>query len=321
MSQKCGDDLIAARRFMNLCRDHMSEIFSGGKLPLLDVIERLGQIQGLAKLMHARSIYRSAQDLIDDLTRRRSAQACASSVLVLQKLIQQYETGLSEVAPVADRVISASQTNPVGPALISDLAAQQQARTILNPLIKFADSSDQGNLTSLINLTSNEVPPQIARRKIAPAQNVDVILPLLTNHWLRLARTQKKSISVSSSIDNAQLGQEQLKHLQTGLKHLGELLITQSVETPDQREARELSRSAHLALTARQSEQNLEILLSCEGVEPRKSDFNLIAETLEKTVGIKTELTSDSDLIRVVLTNMVLGNQGIVPRSAKGGLQ
>ncbi len=320
MSQKCGDDLIAARRFTNLCRDHMSEIFSGGKLPLLDVIERLSQIQSQAKLMHARSIYRSAQDVIDDLTRRQCAQACTSSVLVLQKLIHQYETGLSEIAPVAEQVVSKTILNPVGPAVVSELAAQKQARKVLAPLVKFADDKDQQNLISLIKFAANEARPRPVISQSLAKQKIDVILPSLTNHWLRLARTQNKSISVSSAFDSAYLAPGRLKHLQTGLKHFGELLITQSVETPEKREARGLSRSAHLALTARLSGQGLGVLLSCEGIELRSSDFNLIAQTLNKAAGITTEMTFEADLIRLELSNLLLDSQKPEPLSAKGGV-
>lgn len=116
------------------------------------------------------------------------------------------------------------------------------------------------------------------------------------------------------------MGRENLNHLQTGLKHLGELLISQTVETPDQRESRHLSRSAHLALTARQSGSCLDVLLSCEGIEPRHSDFRLIAETLKKAVGIDIKLSCEDDLIRVHLSNLGLENQQPAKQAVRGSV-
>jgi len=301
MSDKCGDDLIAARKFMNLCRDHMSEIFSGGQIPVLDVVDKLGEIQSHAKLMHARSIYRSAQDVIDDLTGRRNVQSCAGSVLVLQKLIRQYERGLSEIAPVAKQVIRQVRENPVGLAVISELSQQKQAAETLRPLVKFAAPEDRQDLNTLLKLAANEARPA-ARKSSVTNQKIDVILPMLTNHWLRLARTQGKSISVSSCLDDMEMDRTGLWQLQAGLKHLGELLISQSVETPDIRESRSLSRSAHLALTARQTDGGLEVLLSCEGQSPRDSDFALISETLEKSAGYKPHIHMEDNLIRIEMT-------------------
>ena len=135
---------------------------------------------------------------------------------------------------------------------------------------------------SLIDLAANEARPAVGVPQKSSEQNIDVILPALTNHWLRLARTQGKSISVSSSLDDVQMKRAPFKQLQTGLKHLGELLISQTVETPDVRASRSMSRSAHLALTARISSDGLDVLLSCEGPSPRESDFDLISETLVK---------------------------------------
>lgn len=333
MSLKCGDDLIAARRFTNLCQDHMSKIFSGGELPLLDVIQRLSEIQSHAKLMHARSIYRSAQDVINDLTGRRSVQACAGSVLVLQRLIRQYETGLSQIAPVTAQAARTHSQDNFGPKIVTDFSALEWSKKVLEPLIQFADEEDQKKLTSLINLAiSRPVKAEktdlvnvtqhseTVRRVASSTQKIDVILPSLTNHWLRLARTQNKSISVSSSMDDVQIDSDRLKHLHTGLKHLGELLVSQSVEQPDKREARDLSRSAHLALTARLSGQDLAVLLSCEGAEPRTDDFNLIAETLKKTVGIKAQLTYDSDLIRIELSDLRVRNHKAASQLATGSV-
>ncbi len=303
MLEKCGDDLVAARRFMDLCRDHMSEIFSGGQIPLIEVLRRLGDIQSHAKLMRARSIYRSAQDVISDLTVHKCPQSCAASVLVLQKLIRQYEAGLSEIAPV--KVSKIEKINRVETVPVYDLARQKKAAVTLSPLLKFADKEkDRDNLVTLLSLAANEsfAPPN--KREPAKVQKVDIILPSLTNHWLRLARTQEKSISVSSAVDDISIKTETLKALQKGLKQLGEILISQSVEKPDVRADKELSRSAHLAVTGRHTDTGFEILMSCEGIAPSLSDMEHV-KTLFDPIGLKTNIVLEDSLVRVSLYGLV----------------
>lgn len=336
MKEKCGDDLVAARRFMNLCQGHMSEIFSGGQLPLIDVVHRLSDIQSQAKLMHARAIYRSAQNVIDELTLRKCPQSCAASALVLQKLIRQYETGLSEIAPVkihpSEIKVSAAKkplsSNPVGTDIVYDFTLQKMAADTLAPLVKFSDGKDRDNLVSLLDLAANEARPRTQNSnpaakttpKISKSQKIDIILPSLTNHWLRLARTQGKSISVSSAIDDALVKTETLKTLHIGLKKLGEVLISQSVEKPDVRAGKELSRSAHLAITGRQSAGGFELLASCEGVAPRAEDIALVKAILQ-SIDITATLESDEQLVRVEFSGLVVeGAQPIKKKVVEAAL-
>ena len=304
MTDKCGDDLIAARRFTNLCQAHMSAIFSGGKLPLLDVITRLSEIQSHAKLMHARSIYRSAQDIIDELTVRKSAQACAASVLVLQKLVRQYEKGLSEIAPIVVPVSKPVDATVKGPAIVTDLAQQKSAARTLTPLVKFAQGKDRAGLVSMIKYVVNETKSAPKKPKSDVVQNVESLLPDLTNHWLRLARSQEKSISVSSALDDISLTSGRMKTLQKAMLHMGELLITQSVENPHKRAAKSLSQSAHLAITGRKSEDQFNILISCEGNLPSADDFKMIAQSMTG-IEVTARLEDEDQLIKIQLTGKV----------------
>jgi len=294
MTQQCGDDLIAARRFTDLCHTHMSEIFSGGQLPLTDVLGRLDEIKTEAKSLRARSIYKTAQTVIDDLTGRRSVAACAGSVLVLQKLIQQYEGGLSEIAPVMHRREKVVKAAVNGPAIISDMARQREAVQTLSPLIKFAGKDDQANLVTLVNLAANSAG---GSQEIPGKQRIDIIMPGLTNHWLRLARAQSKSISVSAALDEALLETGALKKIQKQIKLLGEILISQSIELPEKRADKGLSRSAHMAITAKQSDKMMHILISCEGAAPRNVDINPIITNLEDVAG-QARLLIETDLLK-----------------------
>ncbi len=303
MTEATGDDLIAARRFMNLCQSNMSEIFSGHKIPFSDVIMRLADIQSQAKLMHARSIYRSAQTVIDDLTRRQSVSECVGSVLTLQNLIRQYDEGLTEISP------KKAKTNPVnaqkapgkGPAIISDLSQQTEAAKILGPLIKFADKPDQKNLISLLSRAANDKPKQ----KKPVKRKVGVIMPSLTNHWLRLARTNQKSISVSVASDDVNIDVETLKALQSIILRVGNSLVQDCVSTPEIRAAQNISRSAHLAVTTRLDNDSLNILVSCEGKLPSQIRSQALQSEIE-ALGGRFVLTENNGEIRTEMLGIPL---------------
>ncbi len=315
MAEKCGDDLIAARRFMNLCRNHMSEMFSGGEVPMEDVVMRLSEIQSQAKLMRARYIYKSAQTVIDDLTRHRSPTDCASSVLVLQKLINQYESGLSEIAPQISPVVKSEKTNPVGPAIVSELTRQIETARTLVPLIKYANKEDRPSLFKLVNLAANrgkaDSKTQVYSRKnmipraglVSDLEQFDVILPALTNGWLREARSQGKSISVSSACDDALVASDILNKIQSGLRGFGEILISESVGTPETLEAKGLSRSAHMAVTARFKQKTLTVLLSCGGQGFEEGLAQSIVKDL-RACGLSPYLDFQEDIIRLEIRNI-----------------
>ena len=303
MSDNLGDDLIAARRFMNLCQANMSEIFSGKAMPVTDVMMRLGDIQSQAKLMHARSIYRSAQRVVEDLTVRKSAQNCVTSVLNLQKLIGQYEAGLSEIAPKpANRkseVVTKSTSVNTGPIIISDLSAQKEAAKTLGPLVQLADGKDQKNLVRLLSLAANDAP----RKPKKELRNFDVIMPNLTNHWLRLARANHKNISVSVAAADVVVDIDTLKALQTGLSELGSKLVLNCVEDPKRRASKSLSESAHLAVTCQTSGEFIDILLSCEGILPDALSFEKIKTAVSK-LGGKFLITVSEGVIKAEILRL-----------------
>ena len=293
MVEKCGDDLVAARRFMNLCHSHMSDMFSGGQLPLDDVVNRLAEIQDHAKLMHARSIYKSAQSVIDNLMGRQSEAECASSVMVLQRLIAQYDHGLSEIAPPSTRYFKTAKTNPVGPEIVSDLTRQIETAKTLAPLIKFAEAEDRPALVKLVGLAANQGKSNPARRRDA----FENILPALTNHWLRNARSQGKSISVSSGVDACLVTVDLLDNIQSVLSDLGSLVISDVVGTPEDREQMGLRRSAHLAVTGRMEGQTMSVLLSCQGEIIDDDVLDGISEQI-RALNLTPYLDLSNDMIR-----------------------
>ena len=93
-------------------------------------------------------------------------------------------------------------------------------------------------------------------------------MPALTNGWLRLARAQDKSISVSVASSDTCFNLAMLRILQKNLQAIGATLVTRCVEAPDARSGKALSRSAHLAVTVLKRESTAEILVSCEGHLP-----------------------------------------------------
>ena len=295
MVEKCGDDLIAARRFTNLCTGHMREIFSGGSLPLTDVITRLADIQSQAKIMQARAVYKSAQTVIDDLTKKCSVEACAGSVLVLQRLIRQYETGLNEVMPqvTATTVKPKTQTHPRPISPINDRVEQSQAAAILKPLIKFADPNEQVHLVSLLSLAAND---QVSKPKVR-SNKIDSIMPSLTNNLLRRARTDGKSVSISYASDNSALDETILNQLQAQLESAGNTLIQTCVGTPSSRQEKGQSQSAHLAITSKADGDKLGVLISCDGVAAHALEGDMVLPSLAE-LGVQSMISVKDGLTR-----------------------
>ncbi|NNE59083.1 MAG: hypothetical protein HKN36_13330 [Hellea sp.] len=302
MTDRCGDDLIGARKFMTVCQTHMREVFSGGQLPMEDVIMRLGEIQDHAKLMHARAIYKSAQFVIDQLTGHASLSDCASSVLVLQKHIRQYECGLSEIAPI-NAAANSPQMTPTGPPIVSNIARQKTAINVLEPLIALAPTEDQPALTRLVSIAANDQPKAAAPLSKSQFDKLDSIFPGLTNHLLRQARVQGKSVSVSVASDEVFLDGDQLNILSEKLIELGDALITETVESTEIRSSQGLSQSAHIAITARQSHQKLSILVSCDGTALSTPSISRL------TKGVKGDMrfaiSSKGRLNQVELQNII----------------
>ncbi len=313
MVEKCGDDLVAARRFMNLCSNHMREIFSGGSLPLTDVINRLADIQSQAKIMQARAVYKAAQTVIDDLTKRCSVEACAGSVVALQGLIRQYETGLNEIVPkiipaIVKPVMNFENSNILP---MAENVRQKQAAQILKPLVKFADPAEQVPLVQLLSYAAND---QVAKPKLRRSK-IDAIMPGLTNNLLRLARTDGKSVSISYASDESLLDQAVLNLLQNQIENMGKAMIKHCVETPLSRQEKGQSQSAHLAITSRINGDRLDVLVSCDGVSSQTFEGTDLISALAE-LGAQSLVSTKDGLTRIEIYHIPLNanNVGCRPK-------
>lgn len=220
-----GDDLNRARLFTLKATSEMSDIIkadrtevqigprSKGRDPVW-LCERLTIIQREAKRARARAVYRSVQDVLN-LVQRCNAHMpidwtrVDGRLFVLNKLLGQYETGLSELEfSEADH---------------QDISADATPQSTLTRLLPHASEDERAALTRLMTCHETAKPATPSddletekTERDDPAQDVLVVAPApvkadhiewvmadLVQSLLEVGRQYGKIFSVSHSLDEA----------------------------------------------------------------------------------------------------------------------
>ena len=210
------------------------------------------------------------------------------TLLALNKLVYQYRAGLNEIQ---------SQAQPFKPDLKKDRIAFEKAAETLRPLLRFTDSDLKRSLHVLANL----VPPQLPE---SDKKLFHDLMPALTDDLLRLARQQDKTVSVSFSADRARLSSEIFHLLNAAVTHICRELIKQTIETPSKRSENGLSRSAHIALTAKQDKHLLHVLITCKGRKPNYGIMVSPAISKLKAIGMRSGFDRQGDLVSIALADI-----------------
>lgn len=281
-----GDDLMAAQRFINLCDDHVQSLIKGQVTNNKSRLELIEQIKQEAETSKARAIYRMADQFAQDLTFDPSGRRSAGSLLALNKLVCQYRIGLEDISIKGPEVRSVE---------INQLF--NQAVSTLNPLIQLADPGQQ---SALKRLTLWQMPPH---PEDIPRYFHD-FMPDLTDELLRLARQQEKSVSVSFSADKQPMSADVYASVKQAILFIGRELICQTIEIPAKRSAKGLSRSGHIAITARQDKSVMHVLLTCKGRLPAKAWLNDKTMSALSNFGARSGFDRQDDLISVALADI-----------------
>ncbi|MEM7729546.1 MAG: hypothetical protein AAF311_09755 [Pseudomonadota bacterium] len=233
-----GDDLARARLFTLKAGAAMSAIVeadrdaasSGRKAPGRDPLwlcERLSVIQREAKRARARAVYRSAQDALSLIQRCNVHMPIDwtrvdGRLFVLNKLLAQYENGLSEL----ERLLPAPRTAHAKPdhgkpetASPFD-PAHQIAKDTLRCLLPHADATERAALERLIDMdppapagTAQQGPQPLAKtvaqeearqdeiEALPKADRLEWIMPDLVQRLLETGRQYGKLFSVSHTLD------------------------------------------------------------------------------------------------------------------------
>ena len=167
-----GDDLTAARRFCTTVRSDITSLMDGvcaQPCAAPDVlIGSLVSIQSGAKQLHARAIFRAAQTVVNAVNDRAPLPTVQGRLLSLNKLITQYEAGLTDIAPRPANGDLAQQIDVQAPAPVStgprgtcsDLDVRYAAaRQALAPLMGFAKGPERQSLVQLADFKDAELAP------------------------------------------------------------------------------------------------------------------------------------------------------------------
>ena len=285
-----GDNLEAAREFVSRCTHDISRLISG-KIDAVEAADILGSIETAAGEVNARAISRIARQTREELNFKWTEPAQSGNLLALNKLVTQYEAGLSEVE--STNRVKDDETRH------SDQAAFDLAAANLTGLLKYSQSAPERRaLEGLIRFGGGKLP-------LAPEFDLlDNVTANITDGILRSARQSEKSVSISTACDNVRLTKDQLSKLETMLVMMGQELVRDSVDTPDVRASRGQSRSAHIALTATQQDDKVHILIACEGKEPSRRILTAPETYPLRETGMQAGMSCESGKINIALADI-----------------
>lgn len=223
MSSADGDDLTGARQFCTAAGIEMISIVnadrksepkspvSKGRDPVW-LCERLTIIQREAKRARARAVYRSAQDVLGLIQRRNAHMPIDwtrvdGRLFVLNKLLGQYEDGLSDLETLND-----AKTN--APDGIDFDPLHELAKDTLMSLLPHASEAEQAALMRLADIDLSSVIEQNIE-PIPPIDDtpeptsddvhgvpIEWIMADLVQRLLCVGRDYGKILSVSHSLDD-----------------------------------------------------------------------------------------------------------------------
>jgi hypothetical protein len=217
-----GDDLKRSRYFSLKAGQEMAAIIDADrKISLTGEIvkgrdpvwlcERLSTIQREAKRARARSVYRSAQDALNLIQRCNAHMPIDwtrvdGRLFVLNKLLGQYEEGLSEVE--SEMAVDTADFTVTQPTIDE---AQTSAKQTLTTLLPHASEAEHAALNRLMDLDltsepSVESPSDLETASEKPGavsvDRIEWIMPDLVQKLLEIGRQYGKVFSVSHSPDD-----------------------------------------------------------------------------------------------------------------------
>lgn len=238
-----GDDLSRSRIFSLKAGAVMAEIVDASREPTMPkglvapgrdpawLCERLSLIQREAKRARARAIYRSAQDVLTLIQRCNTHMPINwtqvdGRLFVLNKLLMQYEAGLTELEELTPPVLLQASDDSVGEDAAAGLAfdpVHEIAKQTLTCLLPHASGDERAALQRLMNVDLTPLTAEAERSVPVPsdkpvpgsdadasdpaqpattADRLEWIMPDLVQNLLELGRQFGKIFSVSHSLDD-----------------------------------------------------------------------------------------------------------------------
>lgn len=251
-----GDDLVQARIFMTSAMSDMDLLLSDLRLTPQKAIETLQKVQTEAKTMSARGIFRAAQAVLDGYDNQVPQSTIDGRLMVLYKLIVQYDDGLKEIEPLIEQASNhKTQEVQTEKSKQEDYAFAKATLTELLPMAGEYSSS----LQKLMSIDMGIIPPT------APMISFESLMPDVTDAALRKARGQGKSVSISYAVENLFIDNEQAGMVRDKLDVIVKNIVATKIGTPDQRQGLGLPRSGHIDISAQEGPSGLNITVLCDG--------------------------------------------------------
>ncbi|WP_371396092.1 hypothetical protein [Fretibacter rubidus] len=292
-----GDDLLASRAFVDAARADVTDLLDPDNHNLSNITARLGRIITLSKGVSARAIDRAADAALDMSKNNPDFEKSAQwqgQILVLNKLIAQYGTGLEQVEAELDNARHANTPVVAESEIVSaetfadelDIEPSEAfttARETLTPLLKFAQSDAQRSaLMRLAKIDTRDVKPDAPKSELS-SEDLEVkasapiakpvftkpkitsvpfeaVMRNFTTQTLRAARQSDKIVSVSyGAVGQTDIPVERSAAVDTVLSALADGLVSQWLERPELRQARGEAGAGHIAVTATGTAKTLSI--------------------------------------------------------------
>lgn len=262
-----GDDLEHVSAFAAATLADMDMLLSDLRLDSTRAIKVLLNIQIEARKMHARAIYRAAHAVVESYQNQHKQPKIDGRLMVLYKLVVQYNAGVDEIMPV------------ISPELSPDISSQanvtqanyDKAKATLIELLPLANSH-KASLQRLMTL--NQAPLEYKE----PQVSFESLMPEVTDAALRKARGQGKSVSISYAAEHLLIENSQVEQVRAELDHIVERLVQNKISTPEHRQNAGLPRSGHIDVSAEQGPNGLNISILCEGetvrLKPHSNNSN-----------------------------------------------
>ena len=251
-----GDDLIQARIFMISAMSDMDLLLSDLRLSPQKAVETLHRVQTEAKTMSARGIFRAAQAVLDGYDNQVPQSTIDGRLMVLYKLIVQYDDGLKEIEPHIEQASSdKTQDRNSGKSEQENYAFARSTLTELLPMAGEYTSS----LQQLMSIDVGIALPT------SPMISFESLMPDVTDAALRKARGQGKSISISYAVENLFMDDKQAGVVRDKLDLIVKNIVATKIGTPDQRRDLGLPKSGHIDVSAQEGPSGLNITVLCDG--------------------------------------------------------
>lgn len=260
-----GDDLTQARAFIDMAATCVETITGPDRLDTVRARRAVLAIANGATALSARGLTRASETALALIGNGAAQPKIDSALMTLNKLYGQYRAGLEEVEAALADTTPEIEIVPNVVAIESPTSDRDQAAATLTDLLPCVKSTrTRTALETLIAFDPASHDTIDSNLRDIP---LEALIPSVTNAILAHARQMHKSVSVSYLDDETLLTAEEAKTLEPRMIELGQILVSDCLDTPARRQEQGLSQSGHISLGLTRASGRPIVTLRCTGAE------------------------------------------------------